>query len=54
MFREFTLLTLTAATAVKHQADRQQTVIDTGVYSIVRHPMYAGAVLVMVGMSLWL
>ena len=33
-----------AATAVKHQADRQQTVIDTGVYSIVRHPMYAGAV----------
>ncbi|MBD2451583.1 isoprenylcysteine carboxylmethyltransferase family protein [Nostoc sp. FACHB-152] len=43
-----------AATAVKHQADRQQTVIDTGVYSIVRHPMYAGAILVMVGMSLWL
>lgn len=28
--------------------------IDTGVYSIVRHPMYAGAVLVMIGMSLWL
>ncbi|MBD2497906.1 isoprenylcysteine carboxylmethyltransferase family protein [Nostoc sp. FACHB-280] len=43
-----------AATAVKHQADRQQTVIDTGVYGVVRHPMYAGAVLVMVGMSLWL
>jgi protein-S-isoprenylcysteine O-methyltransferase Ste14 len=43
-----------AATAVKHQADRQQTVIDQGVYSVVRHPMYAGAVLTMVGMSLWL
>ncbi len=43
-----------AATAVKHQVDRQQTVIDTGVYSVVRHPMYAGTVLVMVGMSLWL
>lgn len=43
-----------AATAVKHQADRQQTTIDRGVYSIVRHPMYAGAVLTMVGMSLWL
>lgn len=43
-----------AATAVKHQADRQQTVIDTGVYAVVRHPMYVGAILVMVGMSLWL
>lgn len=43
-----------AATAVKYQADRQQTVIDTGVYSVVRHPMYAGAGGVMVGMSLWL
>ncbi|MBD2207994.1 isoprenylcysteine carboxylmethyltransferase family protein [Calothrix sp. FACHB-1219] len=43
-----------AATAVKHQADRQQIVIDRGVYSVVRHPMYAGAVLTMVGMSLWL
>jgi protein-S-isoprenylcysteine O-methyltransferase Ste14 len=28
-----------AALAVKHQEERQQTVIDTGVYSIVRHPM---------------
>jgi protein-S-isoprenylcysteine O-methyltransferase Ste14 len=39
---------------VKHQAERHQTVIDTGVYSIVRHPMYAGAVLLMIGMPLWL
>lgn len=43
-----------AAPVVKHQIDRQQTVVDTGVYSIVRHPMYAGAILLMIGMSLWL
>jgi protein-S-isoprenylcysteine O-methyltransferase Ste14 len=43
-----------AAPVVKHQADRQQTVIDTGVYGIVRHPMYAGAVLLTIGMPLWL
>ncbi|MBL1178895.1 methyltransferase family protein [Pantanalinema sp. GBBB05] len=43
-----------AAPVVKHQAERHQTVVDTGVYSIVRHPMYAGAVLLMIGMPLWL
>jgi protein-S-isoprenylcysteine O-methyltransferase Ste14 len=43
-----------AIPVVKHQADRQQTVIDTGVYGIVRHPMYAGVALEMIGMSLWL
>jgi protein-S-isoprenylcysteine O-methyltransferase Ste14 len=43
-----------AAPVVKHQEERHQTVIDTGVYSIVRHPMYAGAILLMVGMALWL
>jgi protein-S-isoprenylcysteine O-methyltransferase Ste14 len=43
-----------AAPVVKHQAERQQTVIDSGVYGVVRHPMYAGAVLVFVGMPLWL
>lgn len=43
-----------AAPVVKYQADRQQTVIDTGVYGIVRHPMYAGAALLMIGMPLWL
>jgi protein-S-isoprenylcysteine O-methyltransferase Ste14 len=43
-----------AAPVVKHQAERHQTVIDTGVYGIVRHPMYAGAVLLMIGMPLWL
>src|SRR5205807_5906044 len=41
-----------AAPVVKHQ--RQQTVADTGVYGLVRHPMYAGAVLLVIGMPLWL
>ena len=39
---------------VKLQKERQQTVIDTGVYGIVRHPMYAGGILLLVGMPLWL
>ncbi len=43
-----------AAPVVKHQEERGQKVIDTGVYGVVRHPMYAGAVLLMVGMPLWL
>jgi protein-S-isoprenylcysteine O-methyltransferase Ste14 len=43
-----------AAPVVKLQEERQQTVIDTGVYSAVRHPMYAGAVPLLVGMPLWL
>jgi protein-S-isoprenylcysteine O-methyltransferase Ste14 len=43
-----------AAPVVKLQEERQQTVIDTGVYGVVRHPMYAGAVLLLVGMPLWL
>src|SRR5262245_5616767 len=43
-----------AAPVVRHQEERDQRVIDTGVYSVVRHPMYAGAALLMVGMPLWL
>jgi protein-S-isoprenylcysteine O-methyltransferase Ste14 len=43
-----------AAPVVKHQKERHQTVIDTGVYGVVRHPMYAGAVLLLIGMPLWL
>ncbi|MGH7985047.1 MAG: methyltransferase [Candidatus Binataceae bacterium] len=43
-----------AAPVVKHQAEKHQVVIDTGVYRIVRHPMYAGFVPLMVGMALWL
>ncbi|MRR57876.1 MAG: isoprenylcysteine carboxylmethyltransferase family protein [Deltaproteobacteria bacterium] len=43
-----------AVTVVRLQEEREQTVIDTGVYSVVRHPMYAGTIPLLVGMSLWL
>jgi protein-S-isoprenylcysteine O-methyltransferase Ste14 len=43
-----------AAPVVKHQADRQHTVIESGVYGVVRHPMYAGAIPLLIGMPLWL
>jgi protein-S-isoprenylcysteine O-methyltransferase Ste14 len=43
-----------AAPIVKHQADRGQRVVETGPYAIVRHPMYSGAVPLMIGMPLWL
>jgi protein-S-isoprenylcysteine O-methyltransferase Ste14 len=43
-----------ASAVVKHQEERHQVVVDTGVYSIVRHPMYAGVIPWMVGMPLWL
>lgn len=41
-----------AAPVVKRQ--REQQVVDTGVYGLVRHPMYLGALLILAGMSLWL
>jgi protein-S-isoprenylcysteine O-methyltransferase Ste14 len=43
-----------AAPVVKHQAERGQVVVDTGPYAVVRHPMYAGAIPLMIGMPLWL
>lgn len=43
-----------AAPVVKHQAERQQTVVDSGVYGVVRHPMYAGGFLMLIGTPLWL
>jgi len=43
-----------AAPVVKHQQERAQKVIDTGVYSVVRHPIYIGGALLIVGISLWL
>ena len=39
---------------VKLQEDRQHAVVDTGVYAVVRHPMYAGCAPLLIGMSLWL
>jgi len=43
-----------AVPVVRLQEERAQTVIDSGVYSVVRHPMYAGTIPLLVGMSLWL
>jgi protein-S-isoprenylcysteine O-methyltransferase Ste14 len=43
-----------AAPVVKHQATRGHKVVDTGVYAIVRHPMYAGIFVFSAGMALWL
>lgn len=43
-----------ALTVVRLQDDRGQNVVDTGPYSVVRHPMYSGVTLVMIGFPLWL
>jgi protein-S-isoprenylcysteine O-methyltransferase Ste14 len=43
-----------AAPVVRLQAERGQRVIDTGPYAIVRHPMYAAALLYVIGMPLLL
>jgi len=37
------------STVVRIQSDRQQKVISTGVYSIVRHPQYLGIILLILG-----
>jgi protein-S-isoprenylcysteine O-methyltransferase Ste14 len=34
---------------VRIQAERKQTVVSTGVYGFVRHPMYLGAIMMLVG-----
>jgi len=43
-----------AAPVVKMQKERGQKVISTGLYAIVRHPMYAGAVLLFISAPLLL
>jgi protein-S-isoprenylcysteine O-methyltransferase Ste14 len=43
-----------AVPVVRLQEERRQRVIDTGVYAVVRHPMYAGFVPMVVGPALWL
>jgi len=43
-----------AAPVVRHQAERQQHVVDSGLYAIARHPMYAGAIPLFLGLPLWL
>lgn len=41
-----------AATTIELQAERGQTVVSSGPYALVRHPMYAFALLLMVGAPL--
>ncbi len=43
-----------ASAVVRYQSERQHRVIDTGLYRIVRHPMYAGAIPLFLGLPLWL
>jgi protein-S-isoprenylcysteine O-methyltransferase Ste14 len=43
-----------AVRVVRHQPERGHTLVDTGVYGVVRHPMYAGIIPVLIGMCLWL
>jgi protein-S-isoprenylcysteine O-methyltransferase Ste14 len=43
-----------AVPVVRLQEERHQCVIDTGIYAVVRHPMYAGFVPFVVGPALWL
>ena len=39
---------------VQDQSGQGQRVIDTGVYQLIRHPIYAGNLLISGGMALWL
>ena len=43
-----------AETTVSIQEDRGQRVIDTGVYFLVRHPMYTGFIFLIIGANIWL
>ena len=43
-----------AAPVIRVQAEREQCVIDTGPYALVRHPMYAAGLLHLVGIPLLL
>ena len=43
-----------AETTVNIQEERGQKVIDTGVYSMVRHPMYTSFIFFITGVNVWL
>ena len=43
-----------AVPVVRLQEERHQRVIDTGVYAVVRHPIYSGFVPMVLGPALWL
>ena len=49
VFRVFCVNTFTAATI---EVAEQQTVISTGPYAFVRHPMYSGALIMLLGTPL--
>jgi protein-S-isoprenylcysteine O-methyltransferase Ste14 len=43
-----------AETTVNIQETRGQKVVDTGIYSLVRHPMYTGFIFFITGVNIWL
>ena len=43
-----------AETTVNIQEERGQKVIDTGIYSLIRHPMYTGFIFFITGVNVWL
>lgn len=43
-----------AVPIVRDQSERGQVLIDTGLYACVRHPMYFGFLLFLIGIALWL
>jgi protein-S-isoprenylcysteine O-methyltransferase Ste14 len=43
-----------AVPVVRDQAERGHTLVDTGVYGHVRHPMYSGFLVMFAGLGLWL
>lgn len=43
-----------AIPVVGDQAGRDQRLVDTGLYGVVRHPMYAGHIFFLAGLPLWL
>lgn len=43
-----------ATPVVGDQTERGQVLVDTGLYARVRHPMYLGLLLFLLGLSLWL
>jgi protein-S-isoprenylcysteine O-methyltransferase Ste14 len=53
LFRSFTDNTFLSP-LVRIQNEREHRVVSTGVYGLVRHPMYLGAALFMCGVPLWL
>ena len=43
-----------AETTVNIQEERGQKVIDSGIYSLIRHPMYTGFIFFIIGVNIWL